>query len=245
MVRAARDPLTDPWSPSLAVSVMTRRQALGLRAGLRLAPGPGAEQIPARYLASLRDGCPDQEGKVLIQHRCWKDPERDTWSPTWRLPFPRVAPQTVQSQHLLPVAESPQPLNFQRAPLCLSADSQVSGCPAPAAMDDVLRMRCAEQNPAALQNVLCPARRQRAPRASRTRSAQDLRSRQAGPPGACGLGLSGWHPAHPVTLHPDTCLHAGRFPSTLSLPSICLSKPAGSSRSSNVLSLPCSSRDQL
>ena len=36
MVRAARDPLTDPWSPSLALSVMTRRQALGPGAGLRL-----------------------------------------------------------------------------------------------------------------------------------------------------------------------------------------------------------------
>lgn len=243
MVRAARDPLTDPWSPSLAVLVMTRRQALGPRAGLHLAPGPGAEQIPARYLASLRDSCPNQEGKVLIQHRCWKDPECDKWSPTWQLSFPRVAPQTVQSQHLLPVAESPQPLNFQRAPSCLSADSQVSGCPAPAAMDDVLRMRCAEQNPAALQNMLCPARRQRAPQASRIQSAQDLRSRQAGPQGACGLGL---RLAHPMTLHPDTSSLRRVSPLDPVPPlDLSLSKPAGSSRSSNVLSLPCSSRDQL
>lgn len=66
MVRAARDPLTDPWSPSLELSVMTRRQALGAGAGLGLDPGPGAERIPARHLASLRGGCSDQEGKVLI-----------------------------------------------------------------------------------------------------------------------------------------------------------------------------------
>ena len=44
-VRAGKDPLTDPWSPSLELSVMTRRQALGPRAGLRLDPGPGAERI--------------------------------------------------------------------------------------------------------------------------------------------------------------------------------------------------------
>lgn len=71
-------------------------------------------------------------------------------------------------------------------------------------MGDVLRMRCVEQNPTALQNVLCPAadREPRGPPESDPPKiiGADRLARGEPVPSVSRAG----RPAHPVALHPDT-----------------------------------------